>query len=232
MSYAKEFYATRNEETVYAARRVCSILIEKIPSICSAVDWLSVLQEMGVKDIQGIDGSWVDQNMLVIPKDNFLEDDLTKAKKITRRFDLAVCLEVAEHLPRECANDFIRWLTELSDIVLFSAAIPFQGGVNHMNEAWHSYWIELFGANDYHLYDFIRARIWNDSQIPFWYRQNIILFVKTNSCHKLNYEGVGHLPIDIVHPELFLSKCKQQPVSSSFLRRLVNVINRTFKSVN
>ena len=140
MSYAKEFYATRNEETVYAARRVCSILIEKIPSICSAVDigcgvgtWLSVLQEMGVKDIQGIDGSWVDQNMLVIPKDNFLEDDLTKAKKITRRFDLAVCLEVAEHLPRECANDFIRWLTELSDIVLFSAAIPFPGGVNHIN---------------------------------------------------------------------------------------------------
>lgn len=235
MPYTKKFYVTRHAETLYTAQRVCSILTEKMPVISSVVDvgcgvgtWLSVLREIGVQDIQGIDGKWVDKKMLVIPEENFLEMDLMNLCKITKRFDLAICLEVAEHLPAGHADMFIRWLTELSDFVLFSAAIPFQSGGNHMNEAWQSYWVKLFVRNDYQVYDFIRPSIWNDVRIPFWYRQNILFFARTRLCEKLNLRKDDQLPIDIVHPELFLSKCRQLE-SSTFLRRLIHTAGKALK---
>jgi len=227
MSYKKKFYATRHAETLYAAERVCSILKEKIPAITSVVDvgcgvgtWLSVFQKIGVQDIQGIDGKWVDKKMLVIPEENFLEIDLMNPCKMAKRFNLAICLEVAEHLPVSFADTFIHWLTELSDFVLFSAAIPSQGGEKHLNEAWQSYWVELFARNGYCVYDFIRPAIWNDAKIPFWYCQNILFFARTNSCKGLKFETYEKTFIDIVHPKLFLSKCNH----IAFVQRLVRAI--------
>lgn len=91
--------------------------------------WLSVFREKGVKDIVGIDGDYVDQNMLHIPEGAFIALDLTQPIKLNREFDLVVSLEVAEHLPIECAETFVETLTSLGAVILFSAAIPFQGAI-------------------------------------------------------------------------------------------------------
>ena len=64
--------------------------------------------------------------------------DLAQPLQIDRRFDLALSLEVAEHLPPECGSEFVQTLTDLSSVILFSAAIPFQGGTDHLNEQWPS----------------------------------------------------------------------------------------------
>lgn len=54
--------------------------------------------------------------------------------ELHRRFDLVLCLEVAEHLPASAADTLVRSLTGLGNVIAFSAAIPFQGGANHVNE--------------------------------------------------------------------------------------------------
>ena len=60
-----------------------------------------------------------------------------------RRFDLALCLDVTEHLPRECADPLVTLLTSLAPVVAFSAAIPVQDSYNHVNCQWPAYWFRL-----------------------------------------------------------------------------------------
>jgi hypothetical protein len=100
-------------------------------------------------NIRGFDGSWVSKELLEIPNDLFTEYDLTTPIKFGEPYDLAISLEVAEHLPEQSADTFIDSLTGLWDFVLFSAAIPHQGGVNHVNEQWQSYWAATFAERGY-----------------------------------------------------------------------------------
>lgn len=213
-AYTGDYHSERHRKTVYSASTILSILAEMIPPLESAVDvgcgvgtWLSVLRKMGVKHVQGVDGTWVDQNLLVIPKESFQSCDLSLPLTLSRRFDLAISLEVAEHLPRYSAEEFVGSLTSLSDFVLFSAAIPFQGGADHVNEQWPDYWGERFAARGYVGCDVIRARIWNDLQIPFWYRQNVLLYVKKERKVDVTaaWDGFASTtsPLPVVHPELY-----------------------------
>jgi len=206
--YNENFYAVRNDLTAYAAKVILDLVIEVVPPIISAVDlgcgvgtWLSVLSKNGVRGIKGFDGYWVDKDLLQIPESNFLRQDLTEPIIIDKIFDLAISLEVAEHLPAKLAKEFVFSLTRLSDFVLFSAAIPGQGGVGHINEQWPNYWISLFEEHEYQCVDFIRKQIWQDENIPYWYRQNIFLFVKEDRLSDLKIAD----PIKShVSPELYL----------------------------
>jgi hypothetical protein len=204
--YPSSFHAARHQETSYAASRILSLLFERFPAPMSAIDvgcgigtFLSVLHDRGVKDILGLDGEWVDKTMLTIEKNQFNTVELRFPPKLQRKYGLAICLEVAEHLPPDCARHFIEWLCEASDVILFSAAIPGQGGVNHFNEAWQSYWVELFAQKGFHLNDFIRPAIWDDKKIAFWYKQNTFVFTKYRDHVHKEYP----IPINLVHPEQY-----------------------------
>ncbi len=105
---------------------------------CGVGTWLSVMMEKGIKDVMGLDGEWVEASMLVIPTEAFVKTDLNKSIRVRRRFDLAISLEVAEHLSAERAKGFVHDVTRLADFILFSAAVPFQGGRNHINEQWQT----------------------------------------------------------------------------------------------
>ncbi|HEY1386025.1 MAG TPA: methyltransferase domain-containing protein [Dongiaceae bacterium] len=216
-AYSQEFYANRYANTVHSAQTILGILLARIPPVHSAVDigcgvgaWLSVLRDQGL-EVQGVDGPWVDQNLLAIPRDRFKQIDLSSASiALPRRYDLAMSLEVAEHLPPARAGEFVSSLTALSDYVLFSAATPFQGGVNHFNEQWQHYWVDLFSARGYVVHDFIRQRIWNDPKMPFWYRQNILFFSTWQKASTVSVDVAGAdalpMPLDVVHPDLFLRR--------------------------
>ena len=107
-----------------------------------------------------------------------LAGDLAQPLQIDRRFDLALSLEVAEHLPPECGSEFVQTLTDLSSVILFSAAIPFQGGTDHLNEQWPEYWADRFDARGYVPIDCIRRRIWRNEDVEWWYAQNLMFFVR------------------------------------------------------
>lgn len=214
-AYTENFYKSRHKKTHHAAETVLTSVLELMPNIKTAVDvgcgvgtWLSVLKKKGVVDIQGIDGNWLNKRSLEIPPECFIEHDLSKKLEITKRFDLAISLEVAEHLPKERASSFVTSLTRLSDFVLFSAAIPYQTGKNHINEQWPEYWADLFAERGYIVLDFIRNQIWDDEEIPTWYRQNILFFVKEEKISLLNQPTHITLssPLSIVHPDAYLTK--------------------------
>jgi SAM-dependent methyltransferase len=144
---------------------------------CGVGHWLTEFRRLGAERILGIDGPHIDPTWLAIPKDSFRAVDLSKPFQLGDRFDLTVCLEVAEHLPDSSAAGLVRSLTRSASVILFSSAIPSQGGTDHRNEQWPEYWKRLFGNEGFERFDLIRPRIWKNRTVKFWYRQNIFLFV-------------------------------------------------------
>jgi len=71
------------------------------------------------------------------------------ADKYAGKYDLAMCIEVAEHLPESRANELVKTLTSVAPTVLFSAAVPGQGGHGHINCQPKSYWVEKFALLNY-----------------------------------------------------------------------------------
>lgn len=188
-----------------AAEQVLPILFEvyKPKSIvdvgCGLGNWIEVAKKMGVEEITGVDGSYVDRNLLKINENEFVERDLTKPFELNKKFDLAICLEVAEHLPDSSADGLIKSIVNHTDVIMFSAAIPGQGGQNHINEQWAEYWQAIFERYDFEMIDFFRPKIWNNSKIERWYRQNMFLVVRKG--HSLSKLGNNNA-LSFVHPEL------------------------------
>ena len=175
---------------------------------CGTGAWLSEFSTHGV-DILGIDGDYVDRERLQIDKDKFMPLDVSdlsdQALKIDRNFDLAMSLEVAEHLPREGADAFVKFITSLAPIVIFSAAVPGQGGRYHINEQWPEYWHEKFKARRYVAFDVLRESVWDNPEVEPWYIQNSFLYVHESCVDSLKKmdELKANLPARIIHPELF-----------------------------
>ncbi len=187
-----------------SAKEVVPILIElfKPKSVvdvgCGLGDWLHEFKKNKIEDILGIDGDWVSKQNLFISRKFFLEKNLTTELNLNKKFDLAISLEVAEHIPQHAADTFIKTLTSLSDNIIFSAAIPGQGGQNHLNEQWHEYWISKFEKHGFYFHDIIRPLIWKNEKVEWWYKQNIFYFSKTPS------QEVAYL--NIIHPNHFNDK--------------------------
>jgi len=210
--YDHDFYKNRDNATRHAASCVLSEVLARMPMPRSAVDvgcgvgtWLSVLADKGVADVQGVDGPWVERQMLQIPAERFMSQNLSEPVRLQRRFDLAISLEVAEHLPESQAAAFVETLTGLADVVLFSGAIPGQGGTHHVNEQWQNWWAQRFERAGYVTHDVVRPAVWNDNRIPVWYRQNTLLYAKPGALKGGTPAGTS-LPLNVVHPEQFKSK--------------------------
>lgn len=182
--YTEGFYKALHESSRSSARQIVPLILE-LTQPQSVVDvgcglgvWLSVFEEFGVEEYLGIDGDHVNQCALEIPRDNFLSFDLRNPLQLDRKFDLVLSLEVAEHLPVECAETFIDSVTSLGPVVLFSAAIPLQGGSNHVNEQWPHYWAQHFHKRGYLVVDCLRKKMWNNENVEPWYAQNMLIFVR------------------------------------------------------
>ena len=74
---------------------------------CGLGPWLKAATELGAGDVLGMDGDYVDRDMLVIPRPAFRATDLRERIRLDRRFDLAISVEVAEHLPYERSRDIV-----------------------------------------------------------------------------------------------------------------------------
>ena len=152
---------------------------------------------------------------LLIGPDRVQIQDLEKGFDLGRRFDLVISLEVAEHLSAAAAERFIASLTRHGPAVLFSAAIPFQGGHHHVNEQFLPYWAELFARHGFRPLDILRARLWNDSEILWWLRQNIVLFahdglIAANETLQREADAARlRGPLSVVHPDVYLTRMQQ-----------------------
>jgi SAM-dependent methyltransferase len=191
--------------------------------------WLSYFYKRGITDITGIDGSWVKEEELLIPKDKFVRQDIEADPHTGRHTDLALCLEVGEHLTEKSARPLVKALTETAPVVLFSAAIPRQGGTAHVNEQWPEYWAVLFAEEGFIPVDAIRRRVWQDSSVEYWYAQNTLIYVKKDklaSYPKLKREvECGYSSaLPLVHPRKYFYAFKRPPNIFYRLQRKVRHI--------
>ena len=214
--YTRAFFAQQRAGSRASAETVVPLVLELFGRPASVVDvgcgtgtWLAAFREHGIEDVLGIDGSYVDRSTLELPPERFLARDLGRPFDVGRRFDLVLSLEVAEHLPEERAAAFVETLARLGKLVLFSAAIPGQGGTHHVNEQWPAYWAELFAAQGFVHVDCLRRRLWHDENVAFWYAQNLLVYVAGAELQR--YERLARLhdpseraPAALVHPTRYL----------------------------
>jgi SAM-dependent methyltransferase len=181
--YSPQYYSRMKQGTLNSAKAVVPVLFEMIQpkSVidvgCGTGAWLAEFKRHGASDILGIDGPYVPVDQLQIDTSEFLAADLTQPLRVRGQFDLAISLEVAEHLSAAQSDDFVAQLTKLAPAVLFSAAIPHQGGEHHINEQWPAYWVERFALRGFTALDPFRRVLWERADVEWWYAQNLLLFV-------------------------------------------------------
>lgn len=176
---------------------------------CGRGTWLKAFGDNGVKRLVGFDGNWNSQDKMVDQRVVFTPIDLNLPfTNPVERFDLAISLEVAEHLKAESSKNFVRNITSLSDVVMFAAAYTKQGGIDHINEQPHTYWARLFMESGYLPYDLFRSTFWGNPEVEFFYQQNTFLYVKSTSgliqCLKqAGYDPISNIEfMNCVHPRL------------------------------
>ena len=180
--YSHDFYDYIDAGSRRSARAVASLLLPemKIESLLDigaghgawAAEWLAA----GVKDVIAVDGDYVTRDQLAIPAANFMAHDLATPLELKRKFDLVQTLEVAEHLPTAKADLFVDNLIAHGDVILFSAAVPHQGGEHHVNEQPPEYWREKFAKRGYAVFDFVRPGLVDKDDVMPWYRFNSYIY--------------------------------------------------------
>ncbi len=214
--YNREFYDCYASGSIYSAKVILGLLYNfyKPQSVidfgCGVGSWLKVAESLGSTVLKGLDGHWITKNKLLSKNIDFTAVNMEQNLQINNKYDLCICLEVAEHLSESRAKPFIDTLCKASNVVLFSAAIKYQRGTNHINEQWQTYWINLFQSNNYTCYDVFRSAIWENDEVELWYRQNIFLFVNEKGVKKkINLKKLKSLEkpiLNIVHPKNYENK--------------------------
>ncbi|HVW76158.1 MAG TPA: class I SAM-dependent methyltransferase [Alloacidobacterium sp.] len=181
-AYDATFYQYLQKGALRSAQIVVPLVMDwlKIKSIldvgCGAGAWLSVYQRQGIAASYGVDGDYVRPESLLIPQASFIPRDVSQPFDLGERFDLVQCLEVGEHIPNASSKTLVANLVKHSDRVLFSAAVPGQGGENHINEQTYEFWRAHFAAHGYVPYDFLRPLL-RGTDVESWYRYNSVLYI-------------------------------------------------------
>ena len=230
--YPSEWHRIFGEQTDQSARIILPPLIDLFEAKslveigCGHAHWSRAAQDHGVSDLLALDGPWNSSGELHIDRADFREVDLSEPLVLDRQFDMAICLEVAEHVAQEHAATLVSSITAAADIILFGAAIPLQGGHGHINEQWPSYWRKLFENEGYEPFDLVRRNHWSDKRIHYWYRQNSFAYIrKTNSAAVARAHSAlaatDQTLMDAVHPEKFLEVASYDSIAFARLARKV-----------
>ena len=228
--YGSTFYSFLDSFAARSAGRIVPLVAAALP-VASVADfgcgqgaWLQAWHGTGA-EILGLDGPYVDRSRLLIPERSFLPSDLATTIDLNRRFDLVQSLEVAEHLPPAFSKAFIGVLTDHADAVLFSAAVPGQGGEHHVNERPLEFWRGLFADRGYRAVDLVRPAVRKDAQVQRWYCCNTILYVNNAGAARLSPSAQGAIVPDLLPLAAYWTPVER--VRQSFVRILpISVVDR------
>ena len=159
----------------------------------------------GVPRVLGLDSS---EGAADLAGSEYEKADLAAPVRRDETFDLVLSLEVGEHIPRERVEVFLENITRLGDVIIFSSALPLQGGKNHMNEQWPSFWADEFSRLGFDVHDVVRPLFWRRREISVWFRQNMLLAVRRERAGTADlFRARSDLPVlDVVHPELYAER--------------------------
>jgi len=218
-----------------AAATIAPIVCELIGTPGMAVDlgggtgaWCAAFKACGVHRVHCIDHPSARAGRMLIDDGEFQSADLGHDNVAPVGADLAICVELAEHLPASRADWIVEFLTKSAPVVLFSAAVPRQGGVHHVNEQFRWYWSERFASRGFEERDCIRHRILGDESIPFWYRQNLILYA--DPARVPPFPGLPLLPpgFELLHRTV-LERLREPPTLRTIVREFFPSIGRAIR---
>lgn len=218
--YDEEYFFTQSESSARSAAVVVPLVVKYFPWITSVVDvgcgtgaWLLEFELRGVTRVLGFDAAKVDSHLLEIDAAQLRRVDLRKTFFSSERFDLALCLEVADCLPEPDAEPFVRQLTQFSDLIVFGAAGPGRSTRSNVNEQWPSYWISLFAARGFRCFDILRDVFWYDQRVSWWYAQDTLIFARASRedliAQLQSIVRSADRAFDIVHPRCYESYRKE-----------------------
>jgi SAM-dependent methyltransferase len=231
--YASGYFDSLTE----GSSRSASVVVPRLLSLlavrsvidvgCGIGAWLRAFLANGVPEVLGVDGEYVDVSQLLISPNQYMPRDLRQPLQVNRAFDLAMCLEVAEHLPKARAKGLVEDLVALAPCVVFSAAIPGQGGTEHINEQYLPYWIGLFRQCGYEGLDAIRPYILGNDSVAPWYQQNMVLFAAPG--HPILAKGFNR-PVEIIH-EYLIDPLIRKPHLGRLAQRLPVAVHRSAEAL-
>jgi len=206
--YNKSYYQKHRHGSYRSAMKIlgCLTKLIDIKSMfdfgCGIGTWCLAAQELGISDVKGIDQSPYDGDHMLIPHKDYMQINLQNSVSLYSKADLVISVEVGEHIEDRYSHILVDTLCRHGDLVLFSAALPYQGGTGHVNEQPCSYWRNIFEKSGYCAFDCIRALCWEDDEVEIWYKNNCILYAK-NGVHVNKFDNI-HIrpPIDIIHPDM------------------------------
>ena len=189
--YSSDFYDYINAGSTASARCVVP-LMRSVMTIDSVLDvgagvgaWAAQWLAGGTPEVTAVDGAYAEDSPLLVPARHFVAHDLTQPMDLDRKFDLVQSLEVAEHIPEDKADVLVESLVRHGDVVMFSAAVPGQGGEFHINEQPLEYWRQKFASHGYAPFDWLRPQMADQDDIEPWYRYNTIIYANETGQAKL-----------------------------------------------
>lgn len=195
-----------------------------------AGSWCATAKDLGVQRVCLVDACPPNQVIPELSHDEQVQANLEAGIPNMGRFDLAICIEVIEHLTDDAANRLIGQMASCTNFVLFSAAIPGQGGIGHISERFHDYWHAKFSLFQFETYDVVRPMLISSSDIASIHRQNLFLYAKKGCAHSL-----ADLPqicedMELIRAEHLKSLYNKEPIDlRTALGAIPNALTRTIK---
>lgn len=213
VKYKRKYFASRWAIAQESARVIVPLLQKQFQARsvvdfgCATGIWLSEFRRLGVARIFGIDGPWVPRSQLLISEKEFEVVDFSQGNiPSVDKYDIALCIEVAEHLSESRGKILVDALAAASDVIVFSAAVPGQRGRGHINERLQSFWCSEFEQRGFACFDLCRPAIWDDYRVNVIYKQNLLIFVSKGDEAEKSLAGcriVSRYDTDRIHPDLF-----------------------------
>jgi SAM-dependent methyltransferase len=182
--YGAEYYKKMLDEDALSDSRSFAREVQNRIDVNSVIDFgcgpgrfLLPFYEADVK-IKGVDASSAAKSESVVPAERIKQHDLRQPLNTDKNYDVALCIEVLEHLPRHATETVVRSIAGASDIAIVTAAPPGQGGTHHVNEQPATYWINKFESTgmsyDESLTSELRSAI--EPKELDWLSSNIMVF--------------------------------------------------------
>ncbi|MCA9798638.1 MAG: class I SAM-dependent methyltransferase [Cyanobacteria bacterium HKST-UBA04] len=179
----EDFYSSTRLSKLKSIEATANLMVEVfqprslVDIGCGEGLFLNVFHQHGINVI----GCDISEAALKVSSKDFIifQADATKPIRFNQTFDLAMCVEIAEHIPNRCSRQLVKTLTKASDTVFFTAAPPGQGGVGHINEQPQAFWERLFQDEGFSLDEslshYFRTTL-QDAQVVYWLSRNIMIF--------------------------------------------------------
>ena len=190
--YSRDYYERHVESTTRLSAEIIvpSIVRRFKPSSvldvgCGTGLMLAKFKDLGISRHLGLEYSEAGLDYCRMRGINVRKFDLESEDSVcNERFDLTISMEVAEHLPERAADAYVHLLANSANVVVMTAAVPGQGGTDHVNEQPKSYWIEKFRCNRFSQDNITEERLaieWRESgKVSNWYHENLLIFKKSD----------------------------------------------------